>query len=253
MRHRVAAGVWYDINQRYVGSFFGVIWVILFPLLQLSVYAALYTLIFKIRPPGLTEYGYVILVCSGLVPLMTFNEIVTATTNSLSANKNLLLNTVFPSELIPLKAALAAQVPGLFGVLIIVIVGLCFGSTSWQALLLIPVFWGLLFMFALGIGWILSLVSLVVKDIQHGLGIVLMITMILSPFAYTPEMVPSSLKVIIYFNPLSYFVLSFQQLICYGVWPDWLNVMGTIFLALSSFLVGFTFFQRVKHIFFDYT
>ena len=109
MRHRLADGVWHDINQRYVGSLFGVIWVILFPLLQLSIYAALYTIIFKVRPSGLTEYGYVILVFSGLVPLLTFNEIVTATTNSLSMNKNLLLNTVFPSELIPLRAALASS------------------------------------------------------------------------------------------------------------------------------------------------
>ena len=253
MRHRLADGVWHDINQRYVGSLFGVIWVILFPLLQLSVYAALYTIIFKVRPSGLTEYDYVILVFSGLIPLLTFNEIVTATTNSLSMNKNLLLNTVFPSELIPLRVALAAQVPGLFGLLITVTIGLFLGSTNWQGVRLIPGFWGLVVMFAVGIGWILSLLSLVARDIQHGLGIVLITTMVLSPFAYTPEMVPSSLKVIIYFNPLSYFVLSFQQLICYGIWPDWLNVMGAVFLALSSFLVGFVFFQRAKHIFFDYS
>jgi lipopolysaccharide transport system permease protein len=53
-------------------------------------------------------------------------------------------------------------------------------------------------------------------------------------------------------NPLSYYVLSFQQLICYGTWPDPLVAAGAIFLSLGSFFTGFTVFQRAKHVFFDY-
>ena len=73
-RHRVLEGVMHDIRQRYIGSVFGSLWAVLFPLLQLSIYAGLYTFIFKVRPSGLTELGYVVLVFSGLVPLMAFNE-----------------------------------------------------------------------------------------------------------------------------------------------------------------------------------
>ena len=108
-RHRVLEGIIHDVRQRYVGSVFGSLWAVLYPLLQLSIYAGLYTIIFRVRPPGLTEYDYVVLVFSGLVPLMAFNEALLAATSSLSTNKNLLLNTVFPADLIPLRAAVAAQ------------------------------------------------------------------------------------------------------------------------------------------------
>ncbi|WP_306478052.1 ABC transporter permease [Methyloversatilis sp.] len=251
-RHRVLEGVMHDIRQRYIGSVFGSLWAVLFPLLQLSIYAGLYTFIFKVRPSGLTELGYVVLVFSGLVPLMAFNEALTAATSSLSANKNLLLNTVFPAELIPLRAAIAAQATSLIGLLITLFAGFVLGRTSWQAILLVPVFWVLLLMFAMGIGWMFSLLSLVARDVQHGLGLVVMLLFVLSPFAYTPEMVPAALKPVIYMNPLSYYVLSFQQLICYGTWPDPLVAAGAIFLSLGSFFTGFTVFQRAKHVFFDY-
>ncbi|WP_431064140.1 ABC transporter permease [Methylotuvimicrobium sp.] len=251
-RQRVLEGIIHDVRQRYVGSVFGTLWMVLFPLLQLSIYAGLYTFIFKIRPSGLNEMGYVVLVFSGLVPLMGFNEALMAATTSLSANKNLLLNTVFPAELIPLRAAIAGQVTSLVGLIITLAVGYALGRASWQAAILVPVFWVLLLMFAMGIGWMFSLFSLVARDIQHGLALVIMLFFVLSPFAYTPEMVPAAMKSLIYLNPLSYFVLTFQQLICYGTWPDPVAAGGASLLAFVSFFAGFSVFKRAKYIFFDY-
>lgn len=251
-RTRLMEGVACDVRQRYVGSLFGSMWAVLFPVLQMSIYTGLYTLIFKIRPSGLTSMGYVVLVFSGLVPLLAFNEALNSSASSLSANKSLLLNTVFPAELIPLRSVLAAQVTGIIGLIITLVLGYSLGYTSWHAALLVPVFWILLIMFAAGLGWILSLLSLVIKDIQHSLSLVLMLVFILSPFAYTPEMVPERLKFFIYANPLSYFVLSFQKLICYGTWPDPVAACGAAFLSIGSFLLGLILFQKVKHVFFDY-
>lgn len=230
----------------------GSLWVVLFPLLQLTVFAVLYTVIFKIRPSGLTEWGYVVLVFSGLVPLLAFSETLVSTSSSLSSNKALLLNTVFPAELIPVRVALASQIAGLAGLLITVIVAAVAGRANPMTLIALPLAWLLLFMFVLGLGWILSLLSLVAQDIQHGLGLVTMLVMILSPFAYTPEMVPVALKPLLYINPLSYYVLIFQNLICYGEWPSLPIVLVAVFLSTVSFLGGFFVFQKAKQLFFDY-
>lgn len=251
-RHRVLEGVIDDIRQRYTGSAFGSLWAVLFPVMQLLIYAGLYTIIFRIRVPGLSEMGYVVLVFSGLVPLMAFNEALSAATTSLSANKSLLLNTVFPAELIPLRAALAGHVTSVVGLALTLVVGFALGRSSWQAVLLVPFFWVLLLMFAIGIGWIFSLFSLVARDIQNGLGLIIMLLFVLSPFAYTPDMVPGALKIFLYINPMSYFVLVFQQLICYGTWPDLIPAIGAVVLGLGSFFGGFVVFQRAKYAFFDY-
>lgn len=251
-KSRVIEGIVHDVRQQYTGSVLGIFWAVLFPLLQLGIYAGLYTVVFKVRPSGLTEYSYTLLVFSGLVPLLAFGQALVAATSSLSANKSLLLNTVFPAELIPLRAALAAHAPTLAGLLITVLYGLALGRSGWLTLLLVPVFWVLLLMFAVGLGWVLSLLTLVARDIQHSIGLMIMLMTILSPFAYTPDMVPASLKVILYLNPMSYFVLSFQSIICYGTWPDLVPALGSVILAVSCFFGGLFMFLRAKHVFFDY-
>jgi lipopolysaccharide transport system permease protein len=251
-RSRLLEGVLLDIRQHYTGSIIGIFWVFLFPFLQLSIFAVLYVMIFKVRPAGLTEWEYVLLVFSGLVPLIAFNSILTAAAGSLIANKNLLLSTVFPAELIPIRSALAAHVPAVAGLIITLILGFILGRTNLYTILLVPLFWILLVLFAVGLGWILSLLTLVAKDIQHILGLMLMLTTILSPFAYTPEMVPQSLKFILYLNPLSYFVLSFQQLILYGTYPDLGPFIGSIFFGLTGFVIGYIVFIKAKFTFFDY-
>jgi len=75
---------------------------------------------------------------------------------------------------------------------------------------------------------------------------------VLSPAAYTPEMVPNGLKFIIYANPLSYYVLSFQDLVCYGRVPPLSYLTAVITLAFASFGFGAWFFKRTKYVFFDY-
>ena len=251
-RSRLYAGVVQDLRQRYVGSLFGVLWAILFPIMQLSIYAGLYLIIFKVRPAGLTEVGYVILVFSGLVPLLAFSEALANSTSSLVTNKSLLLNTVFPAELIPVRAVLSAQVGGIVGLVVTLVAAFSLGQASLKVALLIPVFWLLLIMFVTGLGWILSLFSLVLRDIQHALSLIIMLLFVLSPFAYTPEMVPSAMKIIIYLNPMSYFVLSFQNLICYGTLPDIAPAVGSTVLGCGFFLGGYYIFRRAKHVFFDY-
>ena len=240
------------IRQKYTGSVFGSMWVFIFPLIQLTVFALLYAVIFKIRPSGLTEWGYVLFVFSGLVPLMAFNESLTVAASSLLANRGLLLNTVFPAELIPFRAALATQVSGVAGIVITLVLAASIGRASIVTIAAVPVAWVLLFMFVVGVGWILSLLSLVSKDVPYVLSLVIMVLMIVSPFAYTPEMVPASLKPLLYLNPLAYYVQVFQSLICYGQWPPAGVSLFVVALSFSSFIGGFVLFRKVKRVFFDY-
>lgn len=251
-RARLFDGVAHDLRQQYSGSIFGVFWAVLFPLLQLLIYAALYTVIFRVRPSGLDEFSYTLLVFSGLVPLLAFSQAIVAATGALTANKSLLMNTVFPAEMIPLRAAIAAHAPVLASLIITLIFGFVLGRTGVMALILVPIWWVLMMMFAIGLGWILSLVTLVARDIQHSMGLILMLMTILSPFAYTPEMVPPALSIILYANPMSYFVLSFQAIICYDALPGMVPALGSIFLGCVFFFLGLKVFVQSKKAFFDY-
>lgn len=251
-RHKVLEGVSHDVGHRYAGSVLGLGWSILFPVIQIAIYAVVYVFIFKVRPPGMSQEQYILMVFSGLVPLMALNESLNAGAASLSNNRNLLTSTVFPPELIPVRALIAAQVPSLIGFGVIAIFTLLSGFATPFALVLAPLIWIAMMMLGIGLSWMLSLVSLIARDVQQVLPLVMMALMILSPFAYTPEMVPPSLKLILYLNPLSYFVFCFQDVLSMGRLPDPAHLAVTLFLAIAVFAGGFLFFRRAKHVFFDY-
>ena len=251
-RSRLIRSISQEMKQRYAGSVLGLAWTALYPVLLLSLYALIYVVIFRVRPPTLNQYEYVVLVFSGLVPLLAFNESLMVSVSSLVSNRSLLLNTVFPAELIPVRAVLAAQAPSAVSLIITMTAGFLLGRTGWSALIAVPILWTLLVMFVIGLGWVLSLLTLVLRDIQHVLGLLLMALTILSPFAFTPDMVPPALRSLLYLNPLSYFVLSFQQVITYGQLPPFKLLLPVCVLSVGVFVGGLWFFLRAKHVFFDY-
>jgi lipopolysaccharide transport system permease protein len=251
-RHKLAEGVRHDVRHRYAGSLLGLGWSIAFPLAQMAIFAVVYVFIFRVRPSGLTAYQYLLMVFAGLLPLMAFNEALAAGAAALSSNRNLLTSTVFPSELIPLRALLAAQVPALAGFAAVAAFTLVSGSASPASLLMVPLVWLLMLLLCAGLSWMLALVSLVVRDVQHVLPLVLMALTILSPFAYTPEMVPASLKPLLYLNPLSYFVFCFQDLLAFGRLPQPFALAMAAAMALGAFAAGFLFFRKARAVFFDY-
>jgi len=251
-RRRVAEGVRQDVRHRYAGSMLGIAWSVLFPVTQLAIFAVVYVFIFKVRPTGLSEGQYVLMVFSGLLPLMAFSDALNAGAASLSNNRSLLTSTVFPPELVPLRALLAAQLPALIGFAIVSAITLVTGTAAAASLVMVPLLWLMMLLFCAGLSWVLSLASLVARDVQQALPLAMAALTILSPFAYTPDMVPASLKGLLYLNPLSYFVFGFQDLLAFGHLPQPLVLAAAFVLSLGSFAAGFVFFRRAKHVFFDY-
>jgi lipopolysaccharide transport system permease protein len=229
----------------------GLFWLGLSPMLLMAFYAFVYLVVFRVRPMAMSENEYVLYMLAGLIPFLGLSEALTFGTASLSLNKAILLNTVFPSELVPVRAVLVSQATTAIGLTLTVLVALFMGKLSWT-MLLVPIVWLLQMMFVTGIVWVLALASLVFRDIQQSLAFVTMALMIVTPIAYTVDMVPRSVRAVVYANPLSYFVFGFHELIVFGKAPSIVVVSTMVALALLSYSVGFFIFQRAKKAFFDY-
>lgn len=247
------AGVAFDIKRQFSGLLLGGFWALLFPMVQLSIYCVLYVFIFRVRPPGLEQWSYVILVFSGLVPILAFSQALLGGMSALNANNLSVSNGPNAPVLIVLRSVLANQYSMMLGMLIVIFLSLISGLTSpWLVIGFIPILWVALIMFAVGICWVLSLVSVIARDIQQTVALILMAMTFLSPFAYTAEMVPEPLKLILYINPFSYFVRSFQDVLSYGTYPDLIQGSVSLVIGLSVFYLGFNIFQKQKQVFLDY-
>lgn len=240
-----------EIRRRYAGSLLGAAWLLLGPVLLMVFYALVYGVVFRLKPPELSSNEYTIYILAGLIPFLGFTDSLTSGSMSLTVQRDVLLNTVFPAELVPLRAVLVAFVAPAIGMLLVLLADAVFGKLSpWS--LLVPAVLGLLVLFVAGVVWLLSLANLIVRDIQQVLTYVSMVLLITSPIAYTPSMLPPGFSILIWLNPLSYFVIAIQYLVVFDSFPPLGAGIGCVVLGLGGFTIGWKVFQRAKVVFFDY-
>jgi lipopolysaccharide transport system permease protein len=250
-RHLLFETVKVSLRQRYAGAVLGLAWLVFGPVLMLIIYSAIYLVVFRVRPANMEPEVYVLYIFAGLVPFINFSQGLIQGTTALSGDRDMLLSTVFPPELVPLREIAASLVSLAVGIGVILAVGTVLGklSVTW---LLVPVILLLMLMFLAGLAWILSLANLVFKDIQQVLTYLTVVLLIASPIAYTPDMLPSALQALIYLNPLAYFIVSMQSVIVLGTLPDWPVALGAVVLGVGSLIAGAHIFSRAKKVLFDY-
>src|ERR1700733_3239959 len=252
-RHRqlLAVTVKQVLRGRYAGSLLGLAWLVVGPLILLSLYALLYSVIYRIQPAGMNTRDYILYIFAGLVPFIAFGQALAAGSNALVADRALFLNRLFPAELVPAKEVLAAGTVILVGGGLILIIKTLLGEVSWTWLLLPPILL-LLAMMAMGVVWGLSIANLIVKDVQQLIGYFIMIILIVSPIAYTPDMVPPALRFLLYANPFAYYVQSLQCVLVLGRAPPPVLLGGCVLFALFSFHGMYRAFNFGKRIIADH-
>lgn len=240
-----------EVRTRYAGSVLGLLWMVVAPLLLMGIYAVIYLVIFNVRPADMSPELYVVYVLSGLLPFLGFSEALSTGSASLAMNRAILLSTVFPAELVPLRAVVSSQASTVVGMVFCVGLALLV-TTPAGAWLLLPFIWIAMLLFVSGIVLALSLASLLLKDIQQMLGYVTMVLLIASPIGYTPSMVPPRLQRWLLVNPLAHYINAIHDVLIFGQWPSQGTILAIMTLSVASFAFGFWIFGRSKRVFFDY-
>lgn len=249
-RHVLFATTLNEIRARYSGTVLGLAWAAAYPFLFLGLYATVYAYILGVRIENMGPLDYVLLVFTGLIPFIGFSEALTMSVPSVVANKHLLRNTLFPIELLPVKAVLASSLS-----MSIALVGLLLtfwiqGRFSAAHVGLLPVVL-LQIAFSIGLAWILSALTVFFRDISHIVGIIVLFLMIISPIGYTSEMIPAPLKAMAYANPLYYIIEMYRQIFFHGTLSPFL--FGGFALATAVlFTVGYALFTRLKPVYVEY-
>ena len=239
--------------MRHAGSLLGLGWVALGPLLILAVYSLIYLEVFKVRqsPLHLSGVAYVIFIFCGLVPYLAVAEALARGVGSVITNKAVLNNTVYPIDLTPVQAALAAQAILVVGMPLVVLGAILTGHT-YATMAAVPVVWLLMFVWLVGVNWIFSMLNVAFRDLQNLITVILMVLLVASPFAYTTAQLPPGVRLVVYLNPFAYFVLAYQQLIMRGHLPDAWHTAVVVLMPIATFAFGSWFFAKAKGVLLDY-
>jgi lipopolysaccharide transport system permease protein len=249
-RSVVRSTVLYDLRQRYGATALGLGWTVLYPILFLGLYSIVYDLILQIRIPGKSSFEYVLIIFSGLIPFLGFSEALGSGVNSIVDNRSLVKGSIFPLELIAVKAVLVSSVTMLVGLVLLMSILIWRGETQWSQLM-IPVIIIIQYLFSTGIVWLLSVINVLFRDTNNLVSPLILFLMLVSPIGYTIDMIPQSLMPIMYVNPLYYLIFIYRLSINEGVVP-WGFLCGFALISLAIFLLGFHVFRRLKGVFADH-
>lgn len=226
----------------------GIAWVILYPIVFLGMYSLIYIFVFKVRFGLFNTNEYVAVIFCGLIPFLGFCEGLSMGIPSVVTNASLIKNTLFPIELIPVKAVLIGQFTQVVGMaLLLLVAGLLGKVTIYWGLL--PVIWCFQMIMTVGIVWFFSALNVFLRDIQTMIGPVILMLMMVSPIAYTADMVPPELRHFLAINPLYYIIISYQDSLMLGQFPRGSILLWLGLLSLFCFGGGYWFFSRLKGVF----
>jgi len=241
-----------DLKSRYIGSFMGLFWSVIHPIVLLVSYTFVFSVIFNQRPrpdTGTTSFP-LFLFCS-ILPWLFFQEALQRSSTVIIDNANLVTKTLFPSEILPLSVLLAAFVNHLIGFAILLgIIFFTIGKVSFF-ILLVPVYLFLLMLFTLGLSWFVSSLNVFVRDASQVLTVVLTFWFWFTPILYTTDRFPPKLMFLVHWNPMAPVVMGYRDCLLRMKMPD-LGVL-TVFaiLALVVFAAGGLFFRKTKREFVD--
>lgn len=238
-----------DVRSRFSGSILGLFWLVLHPLLFLGAYALVYLLIFKVRFQLFDSNEYVVLIFCGLIPFLGIAEALGTGVGAVTSNRTLIKNTLFPIAMIPVKTVLAGQTVQLAGTMLLLVALLLVGRLSlW--IFWVPVIWMLQLLFMCGLVWILSSLAVFFRDLQYMIATLILLLMMVSPIAYTPDMLPEGIRPLLWYNPLSHMIICYQDVLMLHRFP---GAQFWVFAAISlfCFYFGHFFFSRLQKLFAD--
>jgi lipopolysaccharide transport system permease protein len=237
-----------DLLQRHAGQVFGAFWIIGHPLFLTALYLFVFAVVFKQKIGNTYELplDYTTYILAGLVPWLTFQAALTASCSSIVANSSLVKQFVFHLEILPAKDVLASLVIWLVGIPCVIVYTLLSQYVAYAMYMLLPVVFALQVMAMIGVAFVLSAVSVFLRDLKDFVQLFTVAGVFLMPIVYLPEWVPPLFKPVIYVNPFSYMTWVYQDLLYFGRFEHpwaWL-VFGAGSILVFAF--GYRVFRRLK-------
>jgi ABC-type polysaccharide/polyol phosphate export permease len=235
-----------ELKARYRGSALGFFWSFINPLLLLSIYTFVFTVILpnqnKVAQP------YALFMFCGILPWNWFSSSLMEASNALVSGGNLIKKVLFPAEILPIVSVLANMVHFFLGLTILA--AFVIGYRHWPdlaGLAWFPVVVLVQLVFTLALSLFFAALTVHFRDIRDLLSNLLMFWFFATPIIYPmPEGAHLTIG-LLNLNPFTHLAISYQEILFYpgpfGHW-QWLLLLWAVSIAV--FLGGYWIFDRLR-------
>lgn len=240
-----------DFKKRYAGSYLGMVWAFVQPVVTVIMYWIVFDRVFNTRSQlvaGGIEVPYVLYLTAGLVPWFYFSEALTNGTMALIEYNYLVKKVVFKISILPIIKVIAATFIHVFFVAVLFIISIAYGNYPSVYTLQIFYYSFCEFVLVLAISYTTCAIVVFFRDLQQIISIVLQIGMWATPILWDISMLTDQMKPFFKLNPMVYIVNGYRSAMYEQEWFFEHFYSSTYFwiFTITLFCIGSLIFKRLK-------
>ena len=245
LRGLLSMFLWRDVMVRYKQTLLGVFWIVLQPLMTTAIYSVFFGYIARIATEG---KPYPVYVLATIVLWQFFVRTLSDASTSVHSQQSLIGKVYFPRVILPISVALSSAFDFLinFSVSLLIISAMGYPPPLRGAGALL--FFVAAAVFAVGLGFWLSALDALYRDVRYLLSFVLQVWYFATPILYPISAIPERWHWVFWLNPMVPLVQGFRWCVLSDVTPpDSLQLLLTLAIIAIVFYSGSVFFHRVEH------
>ncbi len=245
-----------DFKLKYRRSVLGIAWSVLNPLLMMVVMAIVFSTIFaQGRNGSITPDMYPLYLIVGNVTFSVMSDSTTQAMSSILGASSLLKKVKVHRWVFPVQKVLFSLVNFALSLVAVALVMIWFRVVPSWHLILLPVCLFFLMLFCMGLGLMLSALSVFFRDVMHLWSVVITAWTYFTPIFWTTDFIaqmPHILRVIMYANPMYNYLTFMRDIFLFQQSPTPLVFGLCVAWALISLATGYTIFHKTEHKFILY-
>lgn len=240
-RELLKTNVQKEIRGKYKGSFLGILWSFLNPLLMVLVYAIVFPYIMRIQ-----QEHYLVYLITGVIPWNFFNLAIVTGANCIWINGGIIKKVYFPREILPISVVAAGLINFLISCIIIVLFVLFGGMSVTLHIIWLPIIALIQSLLTLGLLFVLSAIDVYARDIEYLVQFFLQLLFYATPILYTATMFPERVRWILYLNPMTHIIDAYRNIFYYGIMPDLGSLIYIAGLSILILILGYMIFKKLE-------
>lgn len=233
-----------ELRVRYSQAVLGLAWAVLAPLSLMVVFTVF---VRRVAPIDSGDAPYALFAYVGLVPWTFIASSISLGSTSLVGNVALLNKVYCPREVFPLASVLTAATDALAATSVLVVLFIGFGEapavTSLWLLALVP----LLFVLGLAAALMVSIVTVYLRDVRHGITLALQFALFATPVVYRLEEIPERYRhAYVAVNPVAGVIEAIRRSVLDGRAPDASLTAVAAAAGLLGLVASFTVFKKLE-------
>lgn len=241
-RQLLKSNIQKEIRGKYKGSFLGVLWSFINPLLQVLVYAIVFPFIMKN-----TQENYVVFLIIGILPWTWFITSINQGTSCILVNAGIIKKVYFPREILPISVVSSGMINFLISCIVIFLF-LVFSDIgiSWYIIFL-PIIVLIQFIITLGILFVTSAIDVYIRDAEYIIAFIVNMLFYATPILYSPDIFQNTpISWLFKANPLAGIINAYRDILFYKTMPNLGSLLTVFIIGIVLLFLGIIVFRKLE-------